>query len=132
MLLLTIESTCDETAAAVIDDRLQVRGAVVASQERLHRRSAGSCPRLPRGPSRADHARHRRDVTQAGVTLAEIDAVGVATTPGLAGSLLVGLAAAKALCIALGSSAGGDQSPAAPTSMLAAWLPAATCFRASA
>ncbi len=102
MLLLTIESTCDETAAAVIDDRLQVRGAVVASQDRLHERFGGVVPEIA---SRAHLERMipviDETLRKAGVTLAEIDAVAVATTPGLAGSLLVGLAAAKALCVAL-------------------------------
>ena len=102
MRLLTIESTCDETAAAVIDDQLAVLGAVVASQERLHERFGGVVPEIA---SRAHLERMLpvidETLRQAGVTLAEVDAIAVATTPGLAGSLLVGLAAAKALCVAL-------------------------------
>jgi N6-L-threonylcarbamoyladenine synthase len=102
MYLLTIESTCDETAAAVIDDCLQVKGAVVASQEKLHERFGGVVPEIA---SRAHLERMLPVIDQtlrkAGVTLPDIDAVAVATTPGLAGSLLVGLAAAKALCVAL-------------------------------
>ena len=103
MLFLTLETTCDETAAAVIRDDLTVLGSALSTQDILHdrfrrRRSrtglAGSC--------RADPAGHRRGLRQAGVGLAEIGAVAVANAPGLAGSLLVGLAAAKSLCVALG------------------------------
>ena len=46
MYVLTIESTCDESAAAVIDDTLAVRGAVVASQDRLHERFGGVVPEI--------------------------------------------------------------------------------------
>jgi len=102
MHLLTIESTCDETAAAVVDERLTVLGAVVASQDRLHERFGGVVPEIA---SRAHLERLLPVVDEtlrrAGITLHDVDAVAVATTPGLAGSLLVGLAAAKALCVAL-------------------------------
>jgi N6-L-threonylcarbamoyladenine synthase len=103
MKILTIESTCDETAAAVVTDELQVLGSVVASQDELHRRFSGVVPEIA---ARAhlekivpviDEALRR-----ANVRLEEIDAIAVANTPGLAGSLLVGLAAAKALCLATG------------------------------
>ncbi len=46
MKLLTLESTCDETAAAVINDRLEVLGSVVASQDELHRRFGGVVPEI--------------------------------------------------------------------------------------
>jgi len=102
MHLLTIESTCDETAAAVVDERLTVLGAVVASQDRLHERFGGVVPEIA---SRAHLERLLPVVDEtlrrAGIALHDVDAVAVATTPGLAGSLLVGLAAAKALCVAL-------------------------------
>lgn len=101
--ILTIESTCDETAAAVIADDLAVLGSVVASQEDLHRRFAGVVPEIA---ARAHVERIVPVIDEAlrrsGVTLAELDAIAVATTPGLAGSLLVGLCAAKALCLATG------------------------------
>ncbi|HEY2837606.1 MAG TPA: tRNA (adenosine(37)-N6)-threonylcarbamoyltransferase complex transferase subunit TsaD [Pirellulales bacterium] len=102
MKLLTIESTCDETAAAVVTDRLEVLSAVVASQDDLHRQFGGVVPEIA---SRA-HLEQMLPVIdealrRAGVRLDELDAVAVATTPGLAGSLLVGLAAAKALCVAI-------------------------------
>jgi N6-L-threonylcarbamoyladenine synthase len=99
--LLILETTCDETAAAVVTDRLEVLSSVVASQERLHRRFGGVVPELA---SRAHVERILpvidEALRQAEVTLDDVDAVAVANTPGLAGSLLVGLAAAKALCVA--------------------------------
>lgn len=101
-LILTLETTCDETAAAVVDDHLQIRSSVVASQEKLHERFGGVVPEIA---SRAHLERIlpviETALEQAGVTLGELDAVAVANEPGLAGSLLVGLAAAKSLCLAL-------------------------------
>lgn len=102
MKLLTIETTCDETAAAVVGDRLAVLGAAVASQDRLHERFRGVVPEIA---SRAHVERILpvidEALREAGLTVREIDAVAVANTPGLAGSLLVGLSAAKALAVAL-------------------------------
>ncbi|HEY2882388.1 MAG TPA: tRNA (adenosine(37)-N6)-threonylcarbamoyltransferase complex transferase subunit TsaD [Pirellulales bacterium] len=103
MKLLVIETTCDETAAAVVAEPLTVLSSVVASQDELHRRFGGVVPEIA---SRA-HVERILPVVElalerAQVTLADIDAVAVANTPGLAGSLLVGLAAAKALCVATG------------------------------
>lgn len=101
-LFLLLESTCDETAAAVVTDSLEVLGSVVASQDDLHRRFGGVVPEIA---SRAHVERIlpviHETLKRAGVSLNQISAVAVATTPGLAGSLLVGLAAAKALCVAL-------------------------------
>jgi N6-L-threonylcarbamoyladenine synthase len=102
MLLLCIETTCDETAAAVGDDRRVVRSSVVASQEHFHERFGGVVPEIA---SRAHVERIlpviHEALAQAGLALAEIDAVAVAHRPGLAGSLLVGLIAAKSLALAL-------------------------------
>lgn len=101
MKILTLETTCDETAAAVVTDKLEVLSAVVASQDELHRRFGGVVPEIA---SRAHVERILpvidEALRQANLTLAQLDAVAVATTPGLAGSLLVGLTAAKALCVA--------------------------------
>jgi N6-L-threonylcarbamoyladenine synthase len=103
MYILTIESTCDETAAAVISDQLEVVGSVVASQDQLHRRFGGVVPEIA---SRAHVERILPVIDEAlrkaNLRLSRIDAVAVANTPGLAGSLLVGLVAAKALCVARG------------------------------
>ncbi len=99
--ILTIETTCDETAAAVVTDQLQVLGAVVASQDDLHQRFGGVVPEVA---SRAHVERILpvidQALRQAGVELFDLDAVAVANRPGLAGSLLVGLMAAKTLCFA--------------------------------
>ena len=102
MNILTLETTCDETAAAVVTDRLEVLASVVASQDELHRRFGGVVPEIA---SRAHLERILPVIDEAlqraGLTLADLDAVAVANTPGLAGSLLVGLVAAKTLCVAL-------------------------------
>lgn len=102
MNILTLETTCDETAAAVVTDRLEVLASTVASQDDLHRRFGGVVPEIA---SRAQLQRILPVIDQtlrhAGLSLGELDAVAVANTPGLAGSLLVGLVAAKALCVAL-------------------------------
>lgn len=103
MKILTLETTCDETAAAVVTDQLEVLSSVVASQDRLHERFGGVVPEIA---SRAhleqilpviDEALRR-----AGISLGDLDAVAVATTPGLAGSLLVGLMAAKTIALTQG------------------------------
>jgi N6-L-threonylcarbamoyladenine synthase len=102
MQVLTIETTCDETAAAVVTDQLQVLGSVVASQDKLHQRFQGVVPELA---ARAHVERFLpvidETLRRAGCTLRDLDAVAVANMPGLAGSLLVGLVAAKTLCLAL-------------------------------
>ena len=101
MNLLTIETTCDETAAAIVTDRLEVLASVVASQDALHERFGGVVPEIA---SRAHVERILpvidETLRKAGLKLGDLDAIAVANTPGLAGSLLVGLTAAKALCVA--------------------------------
>jgi len=100
-LILTIESTCDETAAAVINDRLEVLSSVVASQEKFHEQFGGVVPEIA---SRAHVERILPVIdsalSKAGIGLADLDAVAVANRPGLAGSLLVGLMGAKTLALA--------------------------------
>jgi N6-L-threonylcarbamoyladenine synthase len=103
VLILTIESTCDETAAAVLTDQLEILSSVVASQTKLHERFGGVVPEIA---SRAHVERILpvidEALTKAGVKLADLDAIAVAHRPGLAGSLLVGLIAAKSLALACG------------------------------
>jgi N6-L-threonylcarbamoyladenine synthase len=103
MRILTLETTCDETAAAVVTDALEVLSAVVASQDKLHERYGGVVPEIA---ARAHVERILpvidETLRRAGMSVAELDAVAVANTPGLAGSLLVGLAAAKAIALARG------------------------------
>lgn len=102
MKILTLETTCDETAAAIVTADLEVLGSVVASQDDLHRRFGGVVPEIA---SRAHVQRILPVIDEtlrlSGVSLADLDAVAVANTPGLAGSLLVGLVAAKSLSVAL-------------------------------
>lgn len=103
MPLLAIETTCDETAAAVISRDRTVLSSVVASQELLHARWRGVVPELA---SRAHVERIipviDEAVVRAGVKRADLAAVAVAVRPGLVGSLLVGLTAGKAIAAALG------------------------------
>lgn len=100
--LLAIETTCDETAAAVITSDLQILSSVVASQEELHRQYSGVVPELA---ARAHVERILPVIDEAlrraAVQPADLDLIAVAHTPGLAGSLIVGVAAAKALAVAL-------------------------------
>ena len=99
--VLTIESTCDETAAAVIDGDLRVLSSVVASQEGLHQQFRGVVPEIA---ARAHMQRMLPVIDevlrQAAIHGPELSAIGIANTPGLAGSLLVGLMAAKSLAFA--------------------------------
>ncbi|MDB5345989.1 MAG: O-sialoglycoprotein endopeptidase [Schlesneria sp.] len=101
-LLLALESSCDETAAAVIDQQRRVLSNVVATQHELHERFGGVVPEIA---SRAHVERILpvidEALRQANVTLDEIGAIAVATHPGLVGSLLVGLTAAKTLALVL-------------------------------
>jgi N6-L-threonylcarbamoyladenine synthase len=101
MRILTIETTCDETAAAILTDRLEVLSSVVASQDELHQRFGGVVPEIA---SRAHLERILpvidETLRRANLSLDDIDVVAVANTPGLAGSLLVGLVAAKTICVA--------------------------------
>lgn len=103
MPLLTIETTCDETAAAVIARTREVMSSVVATQEQLHARWRGVVPEVA---SRAHVERILpvidEAVMRAGITRPDIEAVAVAVRPGLVGSLLVGLAAGKAIAAGLG------------------------------
>ena len=84
MLLLSIETTCDETAAAVINDRLEVLASVVFSQEELHNRFHGVVPEIA---ARAHVERIlpvvEETMRRAHITLPELSAIAVATTPGL-------------------------------------------------
>jgi N6-L-threonylcarbamoyladenine synthase len=101
-LILGIESSCDETASAVVEDGSFVRSSIIAGQNDLHAEYGGVVPELA---SRA-HAERilpvvRAAIREAGVTLQDLDAVAVGHRPGLIGSLLVGVAGAKALAWSL-------------------------------
>src|SRR5258706_15809262 len=97
-VVLGIESTCDETAAAIVSDGRTVLSNVVASQAHLHAKYRGVVPEIA---SRA-HIENilpviRETLQQASLTLADIDGISVAHRPGLIGSLLIGVTAAKTL-----------------------------------
>ncbi len=96
--ILGIETSCDETAAAVVEDRTRVLSSIVASQVDIHRKYGGVVPELA--------SRHHVEcigpvvgeaLDGAGVAIDDIDAVAVTYGPGLVGSLLVGLSCAKAM-----------------------------------
>ncbi|OAI52613.1 tRNA threonylcarbamoyl adenosine modification protein TsaD [Planctomyces sp. SCGC AG-212-M04] len=97
-VLLAIESSCDETAVAIVDQGRNVLSSVIASQDELHRRWGGVVPEVA---SRAHVERILPclddALKQSGQTLENVGAIGVMTQPGLVGSLLVGLTAAKTL-----------------------------------
>jgi len=101
MKILCIETTCDETAAAIVTGNLKVLGSVVSSQEKLHEKFNGVVPEIA---ARAHVERIlpviHETLEKSDLTLKDLDAIAVANTPGLSGSLLVGLVAAKSLCLA--------------------------------
>ena len=102
MRILGIESSCDETAAAVVVSGERVLSSVVASQLDVHARYGGVVPELAsREHLRAITPVVREAVERAGLSYAELDAVAVTNGPGLAGALLVGLTYAKGLAFAL-------------------------------
>lgn len=103
MLCLGIETSCDETSAAVVEDGCSIRSNIIASQVQIHEKYGGVVPELA--------SRHHVEkisqvidlaLEEAGLTLGEINLVGVTQGPGLVGALLVGLSYAKALAYAAG------------------------------
>ena len=103
MRILAIETSCDETAAAVVEDGRWIRSSVVASQIALHRQYGGVVPELAaRGHVTAIMPTVRAALAEAGLAARELDAIAVTTGPGLAGALLVGANAAKGLAYATG------------------------------
>jgi N6-L-threonylcarbamoyladenine synthase len=103
MLVLGIETSCDETAVGIVEDRLTLRSDVIASQVDLHARFGGVVPEVAaRAHLEAILPTIRRALGDAGVGLTDLDAIAVTHGPGLAGALLVGVAAAKGLALAHG------------------------------
>lgn len=103
ILILAIESSCDETAAAVVKNGRTVLSNIISSQIALHTLYGGVVPEI----ASRKHIEKINQVieaalSEAGVTLDEIDAVGVTYGPGLVGALLVGVAEAKAIAYAAG------------------------------
>ena len=103
MLVLGIESSCDETAAAVVRDGREMLSSVISSQIEMHRPFGGVVPEL----ASRQHLEKIQPVVEkalsdAGVSINDIDAIAVTQGPGLVGSLLVGVCYAKALAFGLG------------------------------
>ena len=102
-LILGIESSCDETAAAGVERGARTLSSVVASQIATHAKYGGVVPELAsREHLRAIVPVVRAALAEAGITLADLDAIAVTSGPGLAGALLVGITYAKALAFAQG------------------------------
>src|SRR5882724_3416386 len=101
--ILGIESSCDETAAAVVADGREILSSVVASQIDIHRKYGGVVPEL----ASREHLRRivpvvREAIERANLSLREVDAIAVTQGPGLVGSLLVGITFGKTLAESLG------------------------------
>lgn len=104
MKVLGIETSCDETAVAVVEDDRIVLSNLIASQVDLHRRFGGVVPELAsRAHLEALNPLMDEALEQAGIRFADLDGVAVTVGPGLVGALLVGLAAAKAVALATGA-----------------------------
>jgi N6-L-threonylcarbamoyladenine synthase len=102
MNILGIETSCDETSAAIVTDGREIRSNIIASQADLHARYGGVVPEV----ASRKHVERLLPVIQealdtAGLTYRDLDALAVTNRPGLLGALLVGVSAAKALAYAL-------------------------------
>ena len=103
MLILGIESSCDETAVSVVKDCREIKSSVISTQIEEHKKYGGVVPEI----ASRRHCENILDVTRqalenAGVTLADLDAIAVTYAPGLIGALLVGVNFAKGLAMASG------------------------------
>jgi len=102
MLILGIETSCDETSAAVVKDGKEIVSSIILSQDVLHRQFGGVVPEIAcRAHLESIVSVLNSALSDAKVQLAEIDAIAVVNTPGLIGALLIGVTAAKTLCLAL-------------------------------
>ena len=101
-LILGLESSCDDTAAAVVLDGRRILSNVISTQDDLHRHFGGVVPEVAsRRHLEIINPIIDESLAMAGVALTELDAIGVSHGPGLVGSLLVGVSTAKALAYAL-------------------------------
>lgn len=101
-LILALETSCDETSAAVVSNGRTILSNIISSQVPTHQKFGGVVPEI----ASRKHIEHvipviDQALTEASVTLADIDAIGVTYGPGLVGALLVGVATAKALSFSL-------------------------------
>lgn len=103
MKILAIESSCDETACAIVEDGLNVLSNVVATQIDMHRLYGGVVPEIAsRMHSESIYVVAKKALEDADCTLEDVDAVAVTYAPGLIGALLVGISFAKGLAMAAG------------------------------
>ena len=103
MIILGIETSCDETSASVVEDGIKVHSNIVASQQELHSRFGGVVPEIAcRAHTDTIITVIDKAVTEANIKIDDIDAISVANTPGLIGALLIGLTTAKTLSWLLG------------------------------
>ncbi len=101
MLVLGIETSCDETSAAVVEDKVWVRSNVVLSQTKLHEPFGGIVPEIASRKQMEFIAPVvKQAMENAGIAWSDLDAIAVTNRPGLIGSLLVGVSFAKAIALA--------------------------------
>ncbi|GAB6158455.1 tRNA (adenosine(37)-N6)-threonylcarbamoyltransferase complex transferase subunit TsaD [Desulfotomaculum varum] len=102
VIILGIETSCDETSAAVLADGVELRSNIIASQVDIHKKFGGVVPEVASRKHLENlHPVILEALSQAGVTPGELSAVAVTYGPGLVGALLVGVAAAKAMAYGL-------------------------------
>ncbi len=102
MLILGIETSCDETSAAVVKDGKEILSSIILSQDALHRHFGGVVPEIAcRAHLESIIGIINNALLDAKIPLDEIDAIAVVNRPGLIGSLLIGVTAAKTLSMAL-------------------------------
>jgi len=98
MIILGIETSCDETSASVVEDGIKVHSNIVASQQELHTRFGGVVPEIAcRAHTDTVITIVDKAVTEANIKIDDINAISVTNTPGLIGALLIGLTTAKTL-----------------------------------
>jgi N6-L-threonylcarbamoyladenine synthase len=101
VITLGIETSCDETAVALVEDGFTVRANLIARQEHLHERFGGVVPEVAaRAHVEALNPLLEQALDQTGLDVGDLDGVSVTVGPGLVGALLVGMAAAKAISLA--------------------------------
>jgi N6-L-threonylcarbamoyladenine synthase len=104
VIVLGIETSCDETAVAVVEDGRTVRSNLISSQVDLHGRFGGVVPEVAaRAHVEALSPLTQQALDEAGASFADLDGVAVTVGPGLVGALLVGIAAGKSLALATGA-----------------------------
>ncbi|MCF6155482.1 MAG: tRNA (adenosine(37)-N6)-threonylcarbamoyltransferase complex transferase subunit TsaD [Candidatus Brocadia sp.] len=102
MLILGIETSCDETSASLVKDGREILASIILSQDTLHRNFGGVVPEIAcRAHLESIIGVINNALADAKIQLTEIDAIAVVNTPGLIGALLIGVTAAKTLCMVL-------------------------------